>query len=166
MEANGLQELRKFKLATLSDLSWDGRILGLSGPRWRFCRFDGDIKAAVAFFAPKKVNDRPQGDIFWRGGWDVAGRSKAGWHVSDYRVLILWLHIKYSEPNCCVYFWMQHHIFWRTDNMVHSWNLGKSAKTIFCGCLKLSLYPSYESWTKDYRVIKCNCDLSFISERH
>ena len=58
MEANGLQELRKFKLATLSDLSWDGRILGLSGPRWRFCRFDGDIKAAVAFFAPKKVNDR------------------------------------------------------------------------------------------------------------
>ena len=48
----------------LSDLASDGRILGLSGPRWRFCRFDGDIKAAVAFFAPKKS-------------------MTAGWHILE-----------------------------------------------------------------------------------
>ena len=59
--ANGLWELRKFGLATLRN----GRILGLSGPRWRFCRFDGDIKPLWHFLLQK--SQWPQGDIFWRG---------------------------------------------------------------------------------------------------
>ena len=57
---NGLWELRKFGLATLRN----GRILGLSGPRWRFCRFDGDIKAARWHFLLQK-SQWPQGATYF-----------------------------------------------------------------------------------------------------
>ena len=58
--ANGLWELRKFGLATLRN----GRILGLSGPRWRFCRFDGDIKAVRWHFLLQK-SQWPQGATYF-----------------------------------------------------------------------------------------------------